>query len=66
VLICVETRAGHDSGKPTSISYVSVALSAKAAETEIRAVYRDHASGRKAKKTAEISRTVLGSEMRVV
>jgi len=32
-----------------SISYVSVALSSKVAETETRAVYRAHASGVKTK-----------------
>jgi len=43
----------------TSISYVSVALSTKAAETEIRAVYRAHAYLAKSKKAPGLARPFL-------
>jgi len=46
----------------TSILYVSVALSMKAAETEIRAVYRGHVSGAKSKEPLGLAGPFFGQQ----
>ena len=46
----------------TSISYVGIDLSTKAAETEIRAVYKAHASGAKSKEQQRLADPFFGQK----